>query len=253
MDMMQHRYLGVDVGMSRLFIVRHGQASLFSDDYDRLSDLGFEQARHLGRHWVEQGIVPDAVYSGSLLRQRQTADGVAEVLRESGQDLPALQTLEGLNEYPAEDIMRVLVPLLRESSDELRQLADDFETASEHRDRYRSLHRLLTSVISHWIEGNYDSEKPLLSWADFSGGVRDALRQIMANTESGKTVAVFTSGGPVGLSVQTVLGAPDQAAADLNWRVHNGSVTRFTFSGSRVALDTFNDTSHLGTGMLTYR
>jgi len=44
-----------------------------------------------------------------------------------------------------------------------------------------------------------------------------------------------------------------QAAADLNWRVHNGSVTRFTFSGSRVALDTFNDTAQLDAGMLTYR
>jgi broad specificity phosphatase PhoE len=239
--------------MSRLFIVRHGQASLFTDDYDRLSELGFEQAGQLGRHWIGEGIVPDAVYSGSLLRQRQTADGVAEALRESGQGFPELQIFEGLNEYPAEDIMRVLVPLLRESSDELRQMADEFETATEHKDRYRALHRLLTTVISHWIEGSYDSGEPLLSWSDFSGGVRSALRQIVENTESGKTIAVFTSGGPVGLSVQTVLGAPDQAAADLNWRVHNGSVTRFTFSGSRVALDAFNDTAHLGTEMLTYR
>ena len=31
--------------MSRLFHVRHGQASFFSDDYDKLSDLGERQAR----------------------------------------------------------------------------------------------------------------------------------------------------------------------------------------------------------------
>ena len=31
--------------MGRLYIVRHGQASLLSDDYDRLSPLGAAQAR----------------------------------------------------------------------------------------------------------------------------------------------------------------------------------------------------------------
>jgi broad specificity phosphatase PhoE len=49
------------------------------------------------------------------------------------------------------------------------------------------------------------------------------------------------------------LQAPDIKAADLNWRVHNCSVTRYTFSGERVSLDTFNDVSHLPPGMHTYR
>ena len=45
--------------MSRLFLVRHGQASFLSDDYDRLSPLGLEQSRRLGQHWLQAGIEID--------------------------------------------------------------------------------------------------------------------------------------------------------------------------------------------------
>ena len=37
--------------MSVLLLVRHGQASWGSADYDVLSDRGHEQSRLLGRHW----------------------------------------------------------------------------------------------------------------------------------------------------------------------------------------------------------
>ena len=47
--------------MSSLALVRHGQASLFADDYDILSPLGEAQARHLGDHWARRGEVFDEV------------------------------------------------------------------------------------------------------------------------------------------------------------------------------------------------
>ena len=36
--------------MAQIYLVRHGQASFGSSNYDQLSELGFEQARLLGRH-----------------------------------------------------------------------------------------------------------------------------------------------------------------------------------------------------------
>ena len=75
----------------------------------------------------------------------------------------------------------------------------------------------------------------------------------MRRNDSGKTVAVFTSGGPIGVSVQSALEAPDLKAAELNWRVYNCSVTQFTFSGERISLDAFNGTAHLQPEMLTFR
>ncbi|HZX24814.1 MAG TPA: histidine phosphatase family protein [Woeseiaceae bacterium] len=241
--------------MSRLYVVRHGQARFFTDDYDRLSDKGEAQCAALARHWLEQGLEFHAAWCGSLVRQRRSGERVREVYREAGRDFPEIRCIPTLDEYPADDIMDTLLPLLRESVPSIDDLARAFEAARDERERYRGFHRLLEAVMERWIARAYPEAgaEGLLPWADFSDGVRTAFRDIMTGAGSGENVAVFTSGGPVGISVQTVLGAPDQAAADLNWRVHNGSVSCFTFSGSRVSLDCFNTTDHLQPELLTYR
>lgn len=38
--------------MSVIYLVRHGQASFGSDDYDRLSTIGREQAQALGEYLI---------------------------------------------------------------------------------------------------------------------------------------------------------------------------------------------------------
>src|SRR5690606_41408651 len=59
-----------------LLLVRHGQASFGTDDYDVLSSVGEEQARLLGRALA--GVTPDLVVHGELRRQRETAVIAAE-------------------------------------------------------------------------------------------------------------------------------------------------------------------------------
>ena len=239
--------------MSKLLVIRHGQARLFTDNYDRLSELGIRQAERLGEWFVQRDIVPDEIYAGSLKRQQQTADAVSGVLRAAGKPVSELQLHPGLNEYPAEEIMRQLIPVLRKSDTEIDRLAEEYDRADDYDVRYRSLHQLLAIIMQRWINDDYDQGDGLLTWPEFSGRVRSALADTMRMSGSGKTVAVFTSGGPIGVSVQTALDAPDLKAADLNWRIHNCSVTRFTFSGERVSLDAFNDTAHLSPEMLTFR
>jgi len=36
--------------MNEIYFIRHGQASFGEENYDRLSDLGVKQAKHLARH-----------------------------------------------------------------------------------------------------------------------------------------------------------------------------------------------------------
>src|SRR5690242_3185147 len=64
--------------MGMVLLVRHGQASFGADDYDVLSETGFEQSRVLGRFLAEAGIEPGAVLSGAMKRQRDTAAAMAE-------------------------------------------------------------------------------------------------------------------------------------------------------------------------------
>ena len=54
--------------MSRLFMVRHAQASFGGPDYDQLSEVGEEQARRLGAHWVQQGMIFDQIFIGPRRR-----------------------------------------------------------------------------------------------------------------------------------------------------------------------------------------
>ncbi|MEM7763921.1 MAG: histidine phosphatase family protein [Pseudomonadota bacterium] len=240
--------------MSKLYLVRHGQASFLSDDYDRLSDQGIAQAKQVGDHWVARGTTITAAACGTLKRQRDTAAAVADVFSAAGQDFPPLSVDAGFNEYPADELMTHILPLLRREDARIDADAKAFETAEKPSDKYRYVHRLLEAVMAAWVEDRIDvADAGLPPWRTFSGGVRQALRSLLAEASSGSAVALFTSGGPIGIAVQTVLEAPEIKAAELNWRVHNASISEITFSRRRLSLDTFNTVEHLPVDMRTYR
>lgn len=239
--------------MSELILVRHGQASLFTDDYDRLSELGVGQSRALGSAWLEEELSPDIAWSGTLKRQIDTAAAVGDVFAKAGRSWPDVQLHDGLNEYPGEEIVTTLGRHLRGTDPAIAALADAYESSNAYADRYRHLHRLLEAVIARWVAGDYEPSQVPVTWRDWSEAVRGALADIMMAAGSGRRVAVFTSGGPIAVSVQTVLSAPDIKAAELNWRINNCSVTRYTWSGERISLDRFNDIAHLPRNMRTFR
>ena len=61
--------------MGILFLVRHAQASLLEQNYDKLSALGEAQACHLGEYWARRQIVFDRVCAGPCVRQKDH-DGI---------------------------------------------------------------------------------------------------------------------------------------------------------------------------------
>jgi broad specificity phosphatase PhoE len=228
--------------MSTLVLIRHGQAAAFEADSDRLTDLGFEQARRLGAFWARRGVTFDEIYTGSLRRHRETAQTVAEVYRDHGLQLPDPERLPGWNEYDAEGILGKLLPRLAAEDAELRPLIEAFEHA-EPRRRNSHFQRMFEVVVARWREGSPFAEE-VESFADFHGRVCEALASV-TQTKNKRRIAVFTSGGPIGVCVQTTLGAPLPAAIELNWRVRNCSVTELLFSGERRSLDGFNGVAHL--------
>ncbi len=239
--------------MSTLLLVSHGQASFFTDDYDRLSELGLRQSRVLGEYWLSRGEEFDEVYVGTLKRQRETAEAVGEVLHAAGRAWPAHEVLPGLDEYPGDVVQETLLPILCERDERFVRMKSEYECAPEGEERYRTFHRLLAGVIEEWIGGAHDANG-MMPWTEFRDGVQSALRTIMGREGSGRRVAVFSSGGPIAVTVQSVLQAPDRMAGELNWRIRNCSVTELTFSGERVALDCFNGVAHLtDPELLTYR
>jgi len=104
----------------------------------------------------------------------------------------------------------------------------------------------------YYIAGNYESTG-FETWREFHDRVSTAYQTIRNREDSGRKIAVFTSGGPIGVSIQSCLHAPEQQAGNLNWRIYNASITQFTFSPNRISIDHFNTISHLPKELQTYR
>jgi broad specificity phosphatase PhoE len=229
--------------MGQLILIRHGQAHAFADDSDRLTELGEAQARRLGEYWLRHRTTFTEIYSGTLIRQRRTAE-IAAAIVAPHYDLPALQTLPGLNEYDAAGILGTLAARLLERDAVFQKLQQDFTAHRQDADRNRYFQRMFEYVGLVWLRGALLADG-VESFAAFRERVRGALKQILTQDGSGRRVAVFTSGGVIGLAVQSALAAPDEQMLALNWRVRNGSQTEFTFSRARLSLDSFNSIHHL--------
>jgi probable phosphoglycerate mutase len=76
------------------------------DDWDRLSELGWEQARGLGRRL--QGHDLELIVASTMTRAQETAQGIAEVL-----DLP-IETDPDLHEYRQSDAFYATMPPVAE-------------------------------------------------------------------------------------------------------------------------------------------
>jgi len=239
--------------MGYLVLIRHGQARSFEKDGDRLSPLGEEQARALAKYWIRQGVNFDEVYSGELARQRRTAEIVGECFVQSGLAWPQLQTMPELNEYDAIGIINSLVPSLADRDAAFRALAEAFERNKDAPERNSHFQKMFEAATSVWLCGEFEVEG-VESWRSFQSRVRAAIKRITSAEGRGRRVAVFTSGGVIGLAVQNVLNAPERSALEINWRVRNCSLTEFTFSRDRMSLDSFNAIPHLDDPALqTYR
>jgi broad specificity phosphatase PhoE len=236
--------------MSTLVLIRHGQARAFEADSDRLTEAGEAQARRTGEHLAESGVVFDEAIAGTLVRQRRTLELAAEAFGAAGKPFPSPSFDAAWNEYDAGGILG-LMPGLRERNPEFATLVDDFERAAARPDRNRYFQRMFEVLMAAWQQGDVhaDGVEP---FAVFHARVRSAFEAITARGGR-RTVAVFTSGGPIGVGVQTVLDAAPMTALRLNWRVKNASLTEFVFSEGRVSLEYFNVVEHLAGNLRTFR
>jgi broad specificity phosphatase PhoE len=237
--------------MSTLLLVRHGQARAFDADSDRLSELGAEQARRLGEHWIASGVELDEIHVGTLTRQRQTAELVAEVFAKAGRGWPEPRANAAWNEYDSGGILGRLMPALAASDEAFAKLVTDFQAAAARPDRNRYFQRMFETLMDRWEEGALaqDGVEP---FAAFHERVRAAFRMVTSQGGS-RRVAVFTSGGPIGVCTQVVLDAPPRAALRLNWRVRNASLTEMIFSEGRTSLESFNVDHYLESRLRSFR
>jgi broad specificity phosphatase PhoE len=210
--------------MGTLYLVRHGQASFGAANYDQLSPLGVQQCRQLGRYWAGKGRRFARVITGTLQRQVQSHDAIADGLG-AAQDA---MRLPGLNEYDSHAVIHAIhpQPLPKPDSPEA----------------YRQHFRILRDGLAAWMAGRTAPEG-MPSYAQFVAGIHAALDQVRAETDG--DVLMVSSGGPISTVVAQVLGAPAETSIELNLRIRNSAVCEFAFNPKRLSLVTFNTLPHL--------
>ena len=241
--------------MSLLYVVRHGQASFLEDNYDKLSALGETQARLLGEYWSRRKMRFDRVYSGPRARQQETARLVREVYEQAGLPWPQVVIMDEFDEYHGDTVMAAVLPALVEKNPQVAQLQQAFVNAGTPQEKHRTFQRLFEVVIGKWADGEIEVDN-IESWREFSARVRQGVAGICNHrgSRAGEQVAVFTSGGPVGVAVQHALNLSSADTLRVAWMARNCSYSEFLFSGERFTLSSFNAYPHLDDpALLTYR
>ncbi len=224
--------------MSTLFFIRHGQASFGKDEYDELSDNGHRQARILAHYFEVMNRRFDAVYTGTLSRHIKTAGALLSLLKEENVPVPPVRQLEGLNEYPTHDIFPALAPYAIKENPSLAA-----DVASIMKDR-RAFQRVFEAIMAVWASGKHDLPG-LMTWQGFKDRVNGAIDEIMRADGTGKTVAVYTSGGTISVAVQRTLHLGETDAMKIAEQLVNTSVSRFKCTSDRIMLASFNEYPHL--------
>ena len=231
--------------MSTLYLIRHGQASFGTDNYDQLSAVGREQVKILGRYFAETRERIDRIYSGTLSRQRESAQILADALNAA----PPLSIEPAFDEYDSDVILRRFAASLTEA-----QLAEaGWPGLRTDRKRFQLF---LERAARAWVDATIEAAE-VLPWKGFHGRIVQALDEIIRREGRSKTLLISTSGGVIGTIVAHVLGLANHMGIELNWAVHNASITRLIYNADKVSLSMFNALPHLDVSgrrqLITYR
>ncbi|MFI7680217.1 histidine phosphatase family protein [Actinophytocola sp. NPDC049390] len=219
--------------MTAVYLLRHGQASFGGPDYDVLSATGKQQAVVLGEELRRRELTVHAVWSGTLRRQLQTASAC---LAEAGIELPVREDTRW-NEYDHLGLVPAGQPV------------------AELEDATREFQRQLDAAIEAWISGGHAAGSTG-TWAEFTGGIRDALGEVLAGLPRGSAALVFTSAGVISAICATLLSAPAAGYLALNRTMANASITKLVRGRSGVSLVSVNEHGHFDgphRDLLTYR
>ena len=219
--------------MGVLLLVRHGQGSMGTSDYDQLSELGHIQARLTGERLALCDLNIGQVWCGALARQQDTA---AVLLAQLRRPLADRGTDPRLDEYDPAGILGT------------NKGGDPFAGATTPQSA-RALQTALDDALARWIQGIPGYPEP---YEAFSARVNAAIKDLAALP--GTTLAV-TSAGVIAVACAQITGLPADRWPALARVTVNASITKLITGSAGTHLLTFNDHAHLEAdrSLITYR
>jgi broad specificity phosphatase PhoE len=193
----------------------------------------------------------DAIYTGPLRRQVQTAAFACEASDALGIAQPVPSALPQLAEYPAFEMLQHLVP---------RLVAEDAKFAAlTSAPTPRLLDEAFHTILGKWGNDEWTVEG-VERVGDFVSRVRNGLTHVVEAASTGARIACVTSAGPIGVAVGLTFGIPDARMVRTSIVIRNASISELKFrtqkaawTPDQVSLVTFNVTSHLTEELQTER
>jgi len=225
----------------RLLLVRHAQGSLGTDDYDRLSKIGFRQAEHVGRY-LEAQVGDATMVRGELTRHRQTADylGCPGTCR----------TDPDLNEYRVDHLLEAAFQRSRELALDAPGPAAFANPAAYLGTFLELFPRVLEAWQTERLECSVNGR-----WSAFSQRVDAAGRRMTLMLDETGTVIAVTSAGVISTLAASLLGHDLAWQRNLNVTLYNASITELRLAGPpngsrRWSASRLNCVAHLPAGEL---
>lgn len=204
--------------MSFITLVRHGQANSTAKDeesYDRLSDLGWQQARWLGAYFHDAGDRFAHAWSGTLRRQIETAQAAG---------FPDAQRDERLNEIAYFTLANLL------EAQHGIAMPNDHESYITH----------IPVLLRYWQEGRIEDAPE--SFAEFEKRTSDVLQELAAG--KGRALVV-TSAVVIGMAMRVVMRLDINALAHASLIIENSSLHRIQPLSTGLAFSQFNAIPHM--------
>jgi broad specificity phosphatase PhoE len=207
----------------KIIFVRHGQAQFGQANYDKLSEVGHEQAVALGKAIFEQGITIDHWVSGDMVRHAETLRGISQGMRTQ---VSHQIVTPDLNEYDFTGQLNA-------------RFVGSKAPVGLHTDR-KTHFRALRETLALWQ--NDKIVNPPESWAAFETRLKRAQQTIFGL--EGDTILVVSSGGAISKIVANALGVSHAKQVDLQLQIKNASMSTFIYSRRTGGffLNAFNET-----------
>ena len=225
--------------MPVIYLIRHGQASFGKEDYDQLSEGGWEQSRILGRALQNQDLGVPRSICGTMRRHKETAEATLGELGLAKE----WHTDTGFNEYNHTELLAVDWPLASDRAALTQWLAQQDHPRKVFQARFEQ-------ALRRWQTGDGDYTE---SWPAFRERVLASTYSLGNSLSSGDSALVFTSGGAISVIIQRLMGLTDEALITWNRTLINTSVTRVLVNAGKLRLVSVNEHLHLPSEQVTYR
>lgn len=201
--------------MGEIILVRHGQANSTAtteEEYDRLSDLGHQQARWLGDWFRDNGHAFDHIVSGTMRRHRETVAGLGLTADEDAR-------LNEIDYYTLSDAMH-------------RVKGEPLPTGDTF-----AVH--MPKVMEAWRAAEIEGAETYQSFETRVAALLDDAAQ------PGRRVLCVTSGGVIGMVLRHILDLDILKMSHVMLPIFNSSVHRLNVRDGIPYLAGYNAIPHL--------